>query len=339
MSTTQFKQWTLASTSGLDSLQLSKGTLPSVLGENEILVKFMAVSLNYRDWIILNGRNPFPIAKDVVPGSDGAGEVIRVGSQVSEFKPGDRVVTTFFQSHDSGPLSLEIIQSSLGALQDGPFREYGIYPQSGLIHAPPNLSWSESSTLSCAGLTAWNALSGLRTLQPGDTVLIQGTGGVSCFALQFARAAGATVIATTSSQVKAEHLKRLGATHILNYRDDPRWGETAKSLTANNIGVDIVIQIGGAGSIRQSLCAVRLEGVISLVGNLGFGDDGDSPATVAEISQRLATVKSIGVGHKESFREMNRFIETHQITPILDPRHFRLEDLKNAFQYMASPAL
>lgn len=187
--------------------------------------------------------------------SDGAGQVIAVGSKVSEFSKGDKVVTQFCQAHQDGPVTADTIKTALGGVVDGTLRRYAVFPETGLARAPSNLSQTEAGTLTCAPLTAWNALFGLksRAVAPGDVVLTQGTGGVSLAGIQFAKAAGATVIATTSSDEKAKRLEKLGADFVINYKKDPNWGETARNLSPGKHGVDHVIEVGGPGTMEQSL--------------------------------------------------------------------------------------
>jgi len=199
---------------------------------------------------------------------------------------------------------------------------------------PSVLSFEQASTLSCAGVTAWNALYGLqdRPLKQGDTVLTQGTGGVSTFAVQFALAAGAKVIATTSSDAKAEFLKNLGVHHVINYKNDPNWGESAKKLTPRGEGVDYVIEVGGPTTIAQSLRAVKMDGVINLIGFVG-GLSKDQP-NFMDVLVNICTVRGLLVGSKLQFEEMNRAIETNAIMPVADSKAFKLEDLKEGYQYM-----
>jgi len=177
----------------------------------------------------------------------------------------DKVVTLFNQAHLAGSVNPAILQTGVGGAVDGTLREYGAFDEQGLVHMPSNLNFNEASTLSCAAVTAWNALYGLesRALKPGQTVLTQGTGGVSIFALQFAKAAGATVIATTSSQEKADILKKYGADHVINYKETPNWGETAKALSPDGLGIEHVVEVGGPTTMAQSLKAVAIDGVIS----------------------------------------------------------------------------
>lgn len=188
----------------------------------------------------------------------------------------------------------------------------------------------EASTLTCAPLTAWNALYGLKTVKAGDWVLTQGTGGVSLSGIQFAAAAGATVVATTSTKEKAEELKKLGATHVINYRETPNWGEAARALTPGGNGFDHILEIGGPGSLEQSLKAIKLEGVITIIGFLAPSDK--QPPLMAALSN-VCTVRGIFVGSKQQFEEMNRAIDSNKIKPVVDSNIFSFDDIKKAYQY------
>lgn len=237
----------------------------------------------------------------MVPGSDGAGEVISVGSKVTLFKKGDKVLTLFNQGHLGGELNPQTSATGLGGMIDGTLREYGTFNENGLVTMPSSLSYEEGSTLSCAALTAWNALYGSKPLAPGDVVLTQGTGGVSIFAVQFAKAAGATVIATTSSTEKASRLKELGADHVINYKETKEWGKEAKKLTPNGEGVDHVVEVGGPESIKQSFEAIKFGGVISVIGFVGGVEGGPG---FLEPLLRICTVRGLLVGSRVQFEAM-----------------------------------
>lgn len=277
---------------------------------------------------------PFAQRDGVVPASDGAGTVEAVGSRVTRFKPGDKVATLFNQGHIAGSLNVQSVTTGVGGVIDGTLRQYGAFDEQGLVHVPNNLNFLEASTLSCAALTAWNALYGLesRALKQGDTVLTQGTGGVGIFAVQFAKSAGATVIATTSSAEKAKLLKDLGADHVINYKEDKNWGETAKSLTPGKEGVTHVLEVGGPTTMAQSLKAVKIDGVISIIGFLG-GMSKDQP-TFLECLNNICTVRGLLVGSRLQFEDMNRAIEVNDIHPVVDKKVFSLEQAKDAYQYM-----
>jgi len=331
------KAWSLQGENGFDeSLVFRKDVPIPPLSDNDVLVKFHAASLNFRDLAIPLGQYPFPYADGVIPGSDGAGEVIAVGPKVTRFKAGAKVATLFNQAHQGGAPTPRILGTGLGGGLDGVLRQYGVFPEDGLVDMPSNLSYLEASTVSCAGVTAWNALYGLKPLKPGEWVLTQGTGGVSVFALQFAKAGGAKVIATTSSEKKAQLLKKLGADHVINYKETPNWGEAAKKLTTGGLGVDHVVEVGGVGTIEQSLNAVRIEGVISMIGFLTAQDGVENEPSWAQVLLRDCIVRGVIVGSRVLHEEMNRAIETYDIKPAVDEKLFKLEDLKDAYKYLWS---
>ncbi|EFQ88163.1 hypothetical protein PTT_16078 [Pyrenophora teres f. teres 0-1] len=334
MAPTTTKAWTVQGQDGFDSLKFNEQAKIPEMGDMDVLVKIHAASLNYRDLIIPKGKYPFPMKDNIIPGSDGAGTVESVGKHVTKFKPGDKVVTLFNQGHIAGSLDAQSLGTGLGGALDGTLREYAVFSEQGLVHAPSNLNMLEASTLSCAALTAWNALYGLesRALKPGDTVLTQGTGGVSIFALQFAKAAGARVIATTSSAAKADILKKYGADHIINYKDTPNWGEEAAKLTPGGKGVQHVVEVGGPTTMAQSLKAVAIDGVITIIGFIG-GMSKDQP-TFLDCLNNICTVRGILVGSRLQMEDMNRAIEVNDIHPIVDEKVFELKDLKDAYQYM-----
>lgn len=327
----QAKSWTVQGKTGFDSLQFkSNATIPEP-SDYEVLVKLYAASLNYRDLIIPKGQYPFPQRDGVVPGSDGAGEVVAVGPKVTLFQKGDKVLTLFNQGHLGGELNPQTSATGVGGVIDGTLREYGTFNENGLVSMPSSLSYEQGSTLTCAGLTAWNALYGSKPLAPGDVVLTQGTGGVSIFALQFAKAAGAIVISTTSSPAKSERLKQLGADHVINYKEVKDWGKEAKRLTPNGEGVDHVIEVGGPESIKQSFEAIKIGGVISVIGFVGGVEGGPG---FLEPLMRICTVRGILVGNRVQFEAMNRAIDAKQIKPVVDDKMFKLDELKEAYQYM-----
>ncbi|KAK4136103.1 alcohol dehydrogenase-like protein [Trichocladium antarcticum] len=328
--TTQ-KQWLIqGNDKGFDDVVYQDGPVPQV-GDNEVLVKLRGASINFRDLIIPQNKYPFPLALPVVAGSDGAGEIVAVGARVTKWKAGDRVVTLFNQGHQAGPMTAAASATGLGGCLDGTLRQYGAFSQDGVVRMPANLDFVEGASLVCAALTSWNALYGLRPLKKGQTVLVQGTGGVSLFALQFAKAAGATVIATTSSAEKAEIVKKLGADHVINYREDENWGETARKLSPRGEGVDHVIEVGGEKTMAQSLRAVKIEGVISLIGMLGGMKPKDN---IMEVLARLCTIRGVYVGSREQLEDMVKEIEKHNIHPVIDKKVFTLETAKEAYEYM-----
>jgi NADPH:quinone reductase-like Zn-dependent oxidoreductase len=347
------KQWTVSPGrgKGFEGLKLSKDAPVPQPGEHEVLVKSQnclqvcaterppsntsvvhAASINYRDLIIAKGISVSQTIDGVVPGSDGAGIVEAVGTLVRRFKPGDRVCTVFNQEHQFGHITPGAMASGLGGRVNGTLREYGVFSEDGLVRAPENLNLEEAASLSCAAVTAWNALYGIegRQLKPGQWVLTQGTGGVSIFGSQLAKAAGARVIATTSSASKAEMLKRLGADHVISYKEDAAWGETAKQLTGGR-GVDVVIEVGGATTMRQSLRALRMEGVMSVVGFIG-GQKGEQPGLFETLLHGVV-VRGILIGSRTQFENLIRAIEASNIHPVINKKVFALEELKDAYQY------
>lgn len=295
------------------------------------------IAKQYRDLIIPQGKYPFPVTENVVPGSDGAGTVIAIGKQVTRFKPGDKVVTLFSQEHIGGPLNHSNATSGLGGPRNGTLRSVGAFNEQGLVHQPSNLTAVEASTLSCAGVTAWNALYGSTDHQvaPGQWVLTQGTGGVSIFALQFAKAAGARVIATTGSSDKADVLKKLGADHVINYKDNPHWGQEALDLTGG-IGVDHVVEVAGPKSMEQSLKAIKISGIITIIGFVG-GFTKDQPGFI-ECLNNYCTTRGILVGSRKQMEDMCQAIEANpeKLRPVVDTKIFKLEQLKEAYEYQWS---
>ncbi|KAF7947585.1 hypothetical protein EAE96_008669 [Botrytis aclada] len=327
------KTWRIEGLNGFDSLKYdTQATLPE-LGANDVLVKLHAASLNYRDLIIPKGQYPFALRDGIIPGSDGAGEVLAVGSKVTRFTPGAKVLTLFSQTHYGGSLDQSSIQSGLGGAMDGTLRQHGIFNENGLVDMPSSLSYLEGATLPCAAVTAWNALYGLKPLKPSDVVLTQGTGGVSIFAVQFAKAAGATVIATTSSESKASTLKKLGADHVINYKTTPEWGAHAKSLTPKSAGVSHILEVGGPTTMAQSLKAIKIDGVISIIGFVG-GQSKEKEPGFLDCLTNVCTVRGLLVGSREMFEDMNAAIDANGIKPVVDEKVFGLDELKEAYQYM-----
>ena len=292
----------------------------------EITVRLHANSLNYHDFAVVSGM--WGPTEQRIPMADGAGEVIAVGSDVTEFKVGDSVVSTFFPEWIDGTPLVEGFVTVPGDGIDGYAREQVTAKATAFTLAPVGYSHAEASTLTTAGLTAWRALMADDSLKPGDTVLIQGTGGVSIFALQFAKMAGATVIATSSSDAKLERLKALGADHVINYCKDTQWGATARALTGGR-GVDHVIEVGGPSTLEQSMIAVRVAGHISVIGILS-GVSGSMDFVPALVKQ--VRLQGVLVGSRTQQQDMIRAINANGMRPIID-RHFPLTDMVEAFKY------
>lgn len=298
---------------------------------------FQLICLQFRDILIPSGKYPFSQKPNVVPGSDGAGTVLAVGKNVTRFQPGDAVVTIINQQHLAGSMNAQSAESGLGGSIDGTLRSVGAFNEQGLVKKPTGLSFLEAATLSCAGLTAWNALFGLpgKHLMAGQWLLTQGTGGVSIFALQFAKACGARVIATTSSDEKAKLLQRLGADHIIDYVKVPKWGEMAKELTGG-VGVDLVVEVAGAATMAQSVASVKLDGIISVVGFVGGDQKTKEMPNLLDVWLKHYTARGIAVGSRLQMEDMCRAIEgnTDRLRPVIDSKVFKLEDAREAYEYL-----
>lgn len=315
---------------GIDKLALVDREMPRP-GPGEVLVRLTAASLNYRDYMVVQGTYNPKLKRPVVPLSDGVGVVEDLGPSVTRFKKGDRVAACFMQAWIEGPVNREKSVSALGGAIDGVLREFAVFSEQGLVHVPSALTAEEAAALPCAGVTAWHALFEHTPGAPGDTVLIQGTGGVSIFALQFAKAAGLRTILISSSDAKLARAKQLGADETINYKSNPKWEEEARQLT-NGVGVDHVIEVGGSGTMPRSLRAVRMEGAISVIGALTGGDPGVSPVPILMNTIR---VQGIYVGSRAMFERMNRAIELHSINPVVD-KVFKWTEIKEALRYMES---
>lgn len=316
---------------GIDNLRHEDMAEPGAPGPGEIAVRVRASSLNYHDYIVVVGGIPTPDGR--IPMSDGAGEVTAVGAGVSEFKVGDHVVSTFFPAWPDGLPSMAGFASVPGDGADGFAVEQVVAPATSFTHAPAGYSHAEAATLTCAGLTAWRALVPEGQLKAGETVLIQGTGGVSIFALQFAKAMGAKVIATSSSDAKLERLQAMGADHLINYKTVPNWGAEAMKLTGGR-GVDHIVEIGGAGTLPESITAARVGGHISLIGVLaGFA----GPVPTVQLMAKQIRLIGITVGTRRQQQDMIRAIEANGIKPVID-RHFPLAELGAAFRHQESGA-
>jgi len=295
----------------------------------EITVRLHASSLNYHDFAVVSGM--WGPSERRIPMADGAGEVVAVGAGVSEFKVGDSVVSTFFPDWLDGQATVEGFGRVPGDGLDGYAREQVTAAATAFTLAPQGFSHAEAATLTTAGLTAWRALMSDDHLKPGDTVLVQGTGGVSIFALQFAKLAGATVIATSSSDAKLERLKALGADHLINYKSTPAWGEKVRELTGNR-GVDHVIEVGGPATLEQSMIAARIGGHVSLIGIL-TGVAGQLPLVQALVRQ--IRLQGVLVGSRAQQQAMVRAIDANGLQPVVD-KHFELEQIVEAFRYQES---
>ncbi|MFF7065361.1 zinc-binding dehydrogenase [Pseudomonas sp. NPDC008258] len=313
---------------GYDKVEVGTSEAPAPQA-GEITVQLHASSLNYHDFAVVSGM--WGPSERRIPMADGAGEVIAVGEGVSEFQVGDNVVSTFFPDWLGGQANVEGFARVPGDGIDGYAREQVTARATAFTLAPKSFSHAEAATLTTAGLTAWRALMSDDHLKPGDTVLVQGTGGVSIFALQFAKLAGATVIATSSSDAKLERLKALGADHLINYKSTPAWGEKVRELTDNR-GVDHVIEVGGPATLEQSMIAARIGGHVSLIGIL-TGVAGQLPLVQALVRQ--IRLQGVLVGSRAQQQAMVRAIDANGLRPVVD-KHFELEQIVEAFRYQES---
>jgi NADPH:quinone reductase-like Zn-dependent oxidoreductase len=299
----------------------------------QVVVRMRAAALNFRDLMVASGRyGRGSVPANLVPMSDGAGEVITVGADVTRVKTGDRVAGLFMQRWLGGEVEPAYAASARGGGIDGVLAEQVLFEEDGLVHLPPHLSFEEGATLPCAALTAWNALYGLKPVQAGQSVLLLGTGGVSVFALQFAHAAGARTIITSSSDAKLEKAKSLGASHGINYKQVSEWQEKARELTGGR-GVDHVVEVGGMGTLSRSVQAVRLGGLVHVIGGVSGG--GASDFNPGSLIRGVATLRGLYVGSREMFEAMNRAIALHALHPVID-RVFPFTEAKAAYRHMQS---
>jgi NADPH:quinone reductase-like Zn-dependent oxidoreductase len=315
---------------GLDNLYVSHLDIGKP-GPGEILVRVHASSLNFHDYAVVSGM--LKTEDGVIPMSDAGGVVLEVGAGVVDFGAGDHVVSVFYPDWDAGVPTPEKTHVVPGDRVNGYACEYVVLPSRYFLKAPRGYSHLEAATLTCAGLTAWRALVVEGELKAGETVLVQGTGGVSLFALQIAKMFGAEVIATSSSDAKLERLKALGADHVINYKQTSAWGSHAKTLTGDR-GVDHVVEIGGAGTLSESIAACRLGGHISMIGVL-TGVQGE--VSTAMLMRKQIKLKGISVGTREQMKDFLRAVEINRLKPVLD-KTFALENLADAFRYQMSNA-
>lgn len=324
------KAYEIQGSFGFDNLHLVDRPDPTP-GPGEVVVRLASVSLNYRDILMIRGhynpKQPLPL----IPCSDGVGEVVAVGDGVDRVAVGDRVATAFSQTWIDGPPTLEKLRGTLGGPIDGTLAEMILLSAEGVVPVPEYLLDTEAATLPCAALTAWSALVELGSVTAGDTVLVQGTGGVSVFALQIATALGARVIATSSSDDKLRRLQELGAWKTINYKSDPDWHKTARLMT-DGAGVDHVIEVGGAGTLERSVKAVAVGGTVSMIGVLS-GVAAEIKLTSLLMQQ--VRLQGLLVGSRSGFERLNRFLTEHTLKPVVD-RVFPFADAPSAFEHMAS---
>ena len=313
--------------SDISGLQMVTSERPEP-AQGQVLLRVHAAALNFRDHAIVSGKYfGGALQRDTVPLSDGAGEIVALGDKVSRFRVGDRVIGNFFQGWVDG-VPDPAAMNALGSPMDGMLSEYVVLDQAGLVHCPGHLSYEEAATLPCAAVTAWNALMVSGRVRPGDTVLALGTGGVSMFALQFARMRDARVIITSSSDAKLQRAIRLGASDGINYSKTPNWDQEVLRLTDGR-GVDHIIEVGGAGTLAKSFQSVAFRGQITLIGVLS-GQDGDTNPHALMLKN--ATLRGVFVGSRVMFEEMNAAISVNALRPVVD-RVFAFSEAHDAFAY------
>ncbi|MBD2213683.1 NAD(P)-dependent alcohol dehydrogenase [Nostoc linckia FACHB-104] len=324
------KTYVLQSNAGIDALKLTDRPEPQP-GAGQVLIKIKATALNYRDLLVAEGAYGAGVKYPLVPMSDGAGEVLAIGEGVTRVKVGDRVAGIFFQDWISGALTKEKMKSDLGGGIDGMLSEYVVLHQDGLVILSNHISYIQGATLPCAAVTAWHALVTKGNITEGNTILLLGTGGVSLFALQFAKIFGAKVILSSSSDHKLAQALVLGADQTINYKTTPDWEKQVYAMT-DRIGVDHVVEVGGAGTLPKSLQAVRVGGRVSLIGVLsGRGNEIDP----MPILFKSITLQGIYVGSRKMFEAMNQVIQNSQLQPVID-RVYPFTQAQEAYHYLKS---
>lgn len=322
------KCYVIPSPKGIDSLTPAERPDPTP-GPRQVLVRVRASSLNYRDLLTIEAQYARAAPKpDLIPLSDGAGEVIAVGPGTTRVKIGDRVAGCFMQRWYGGAISESPMASAMGGAIDGMLTELAVLEEEGVVKLPAHLSFEEGATLPCAAVTAWHALVEIGNLKAGDVVQIQGTGGVSIFALQFARMFGARVIGTSSVAAKAERLKQMGAEAVIDYKATPDWDKEALKLTGGR-GADITVEVGGAGTLPRSFMATRLGGTIAVIGLLS----GMATLDPMPILRRNLKVQGLYVGSTQMFEAMNRAIEANGLKPVID-KVFPFAEAKAAYRHL-----
>lgn len=311
---------------GIAGLRLERAPVPKPR-RGQVLVRMKAFSLNYRDLLIMDGHYPGGAPGTVVPLSDGAGEIVELGEGCTRFAPGERVCPIFMQSWAGGEMADADGATALGGAIDGVLAEYVVIDETGLVRAPAHMSFAQSATLPCAAVTAWNALYGREPITAGSTVLALGTGGVAIWALQLAKAGGARVVITSSSDAKLERVAALGADHVLNYASNADWGGAARVFTKGR-GIDKIVDSAGPGTMPQSLAALRRGGEIAMVGVI-------APGTIDPLAILVggALVRGIMVGSRQHFEDLVRATENHVIVPVID-RSFAFEQAGDAYEHL-----
>lgn len=316
---------------GLENIHLRERELKP-LGDYEIRIGVKAVSLNFRDYLMVTGNYNPKLKLPLVPLSDGAGEVIEVGKNVTRFKKGERVMPSFSQNWIAKrPHSDDMRKSTLGGPLDGTAREIMDVPEWAAVAIPENLSYAEAATLPCAALTAWSSLVTMNQARPGEYVVVLGTGGVSMFALQFAKMLGCKVIATSSSDAKLKRAEEIGADFLINYKTKPEWAKEVRKITKMR-GADHIIEVGGAGTLEQSMRAVRMDGVVSLIGILAGSS---KELNLLPILMQNVRMQGILVGGREAFEDMCRAVGENKLKPVVD-KAFGFTELNAALAYLKS---
>lgn len=317
---------------GIENLSLVNREMPEARG-TQVLVKIRAVSLNYRDLMMVKGAYNPKLKTPLVPFSDGAGEVVAVGESVTKWKVGDRVCPIFMQGWHDGAIDFHKARTALGGDADGVLREFGVFDEAGLVAFPNHFSYEEAATLPCAGVTAYNALYCSGGIKPDDSILVQGTGGVSIFALQLASVLGCRVFVISSSDEKLKRAAELGATDLINYKTDPDWDKTIIDATEKR-GVDTVVEVVGASTMQKSVNAVKMGGHVAVIGVLS-NEGAFNPTSILMKTVRL---QGVYVGSRQMFEDLNRvFCQHTHLKPIID-RVFTFDETKEALKYMESGA-
>ncbi|SES15670.1 zinc-dependent alcohol dehydrogenase family protein [Sphingobium sp. YR768] len=316
---------------GIDGLEMRDLADPTP-GDREVVIRIKAASINYRDLLLVNGHYPGCFEGEMTPLTDGAGEVVAVGAAVSRITVGDRVSVNNITRWVAGPLTPTVMVNQPGIFSDGMLASMIAVEEDGVVILPGSLSFEEAAALPCAGVTAWSALTdGGRPLRAGQTVLLLGTGGVSLLGLQFAKAMGLRVIATTSSHDKANRLKAFGADHVVNYKDTPDWQEAVRALTDGK-GVERVLEVGGPGTIERSIASLAYGGHVSLIGFVGGMEGALNPLSLLTSGVSL---QPVGIGSRTQFEELLQLIDANGVRPAID-RVFAFNEFKDAFAHVAS---
>jgi NADPH:quinone reductase-like Zn-dependent oxidoreductase len=316
---------------GIDGLEMRDVADPTP-GDRDVLIRIKAASINYRDLLLINGHYPGCYEGEMTPLTDGAGEVVAIGAGVSRISVGDRVSVNNLTRWVAGPLRPDVMGSQPGIFSDGMLASMIAVEEDGVVILPDSLTFEEAAALPCAGVTAWSALTdGGRPLRAGQTVLVLGTGGVSLLGLQCAKAMGLRVIATTSSQEKADRLKAFGADHVVNYRETPEWQDAVRALT-NGRGVERVLEVGGPGTLERSIASLAYGGHVGLIGFVGGMEGTLNPLSLLASGVSL---QPVGIGSRTQFEELVALIDANGIHPAID-RVFAFNDFRDAFAHVAS---